>query len=642
MRSGRVLIVLAAVAFVVGAVVGAGHSSPSPAPGTAARFAAAWTKGDYASMYSELAPASRRTVSPSEFAQAYREALMTATAASERVVGTPRSEAAGEQGTGAPRGASDGVEVVATKVHTRLFGTLAERFRLPIVPGPHEGEARVRWSRSLAFPGLYEGELLSRRTALPPRAALLAREGSVLAQGPATAAGTRSSPLGAAASAIVGEVGPIPSGRLQALQAEGVPPNAIVGVSGLELAADARLRGTPGGELLAVPAGAPSTGATGAGTTNTGVASAGNTNTGTSAETTSGGRVLARASAHAGSAVRTTISPALQTAAVTALGGQYGGVIAMEPASGQVLGVAGIGLDALQPPGSTFKMITVSGVLEAGVARPTSTFPYATAATLDGVLLHNANGEECGGSLVESFAVSCNSVFAPLGVKLGAARLVAMAERYGFNHPPGIEGAAESTLPPASQIQGELAAGSTAIGQDQVLASPLEMATVAATIADGGRHPTPSLTLSPSPTGSPPTRAISAATARAVRGMMLDVVRFGTGTAAAIPGVEVAGKTGTAELGTPSTPPAACDASSEQKPAEGEEHPSSSDHASESSSCADEQNNPKNTDAWFAAFAPALHPKIAVGVLMVRDGAGGESAAPVARQVIETALQAGG
>ncbi len=229
----RPLIVLAAVAFVVGVIVGAGDSSASPAPGAAARFAAAWAKGDYASMYGELSPASRRAVSSSEFARVYREALMTATAESERVVGSPQ-------------GAPGGVEVVATRVRTRLFGTLAERFRLPIVPGPREGEARVRWSHSLAFPGLHEGELLSRRTALPPRAALLAREGSVLAQGPATAAGTRASPLGAPASAIVGEVGPVPAGSLQALEAEGVPPNAIVGVSGLELAADARLRGTPG------------------------------------------------------------------------------------------------------------------------------------------------------------------------------------------------------------------------------------------------------------------------------------------------------------------------------------------------------------------------------------------------------------
>ena len=84
---------LAAVAFVVGAIVGAGHSSASPAPGVAARFAAAWARGDYASMYSELSPASRRAVSPGEFAQVYREALMTSTAESELVVGAPRSEA---------------------------------------------------------------------------------------------------------------------------------------------------------------------------------------------------------------------------------------------------------------------------------------------------------------------------------------------------------------------------------------------------------------------------------------------------------------------------------------------------------------------------------------------------------------------
>jgi peptidoglycan glycosyltransferase len=622
----RLVIALLAVAFLAGAIAGAEHSSSSPAPGLAARFVAAWTRAEYASMYSEISPASQRVVSVSEFAGDYREALTTATAVGERVAG-------------APRGATDGMEMVPVRVRTRLFGTLEERFVLPIVNGPEEGDRseigqRVAWSRSLAFPGLRQGELLSRHTALPPRAALLARDGSVLAQGPAVAAGTRSSPLGAAASAVVGEVGPIPASSLQALEAQGLPANAIVGVSGLELAEDERLRGIPGGELLAV-----STAAGG------------------------GDRVLASVSARAGSAVRTTISAAVQSAVVSALGGQYGGVIALEPASGQIMGVAGIGLEALQPPGSTFKMITASGVLGAGIANPRSTFAYATATTLDGVQLHNANGEECGGTLVEAFAVSCNSVFAPLGVKLGAARLVATAERFGFNHPPGIVGAAESTIPPAADIQGELAVGSTAIGQGQVLASPLEMATVAATIADGGRRPTPSLVVAGAAGGTgggggaagntggrASVRAISAATARTVRSMMLAVVRYGTGTAAAIPGVEVAGKTGTAELGTPSTPstPSAqsssCEASgseqsSEQKQTGGEEH------ASESSSCAAEaeaaeQSSPRNTDAWFAAFAPALHPRIAVGVLMVRDGAGGATAAPVARQVIEAALQA--
>jgi peptidoglycan glycosyltransferase len=636
-RCGGVLIALAVAAFAAGALVGAESSPSSDAPALAARFAAAWARGQYATMYSEIVPATQRGVTAGEFAASYREALMTATANGERVAG-------------APRAARGGVEVVPVRVRTRLFGTLAESFSLPIITGP-EGQARVAWSRSLAFPGLRQGELLSRRPASPAPPARVARHGSVLAEGPATAAGTRDSPLGAAASAIAGEVGPIPTDRLQALEAEGVPANAIVGVSGLELAADAQLRGTPGGELLAVRGEVGSS--SGSAATSAASAAGGLGETGApAAESTADGRVLAHAAARAGEAVRTTVSPVVQTAVATALGGQYGGVVAMEPASGQILGVAGIGLDAVQPPGSTFKVITLSGALEAGIARPSSEYPYATAATLDGVKLRNAGGEECGGSLVEAFAVSCNSVFAPLGARLGAARLVATAERFGFNHPAGIRGAAESTIPPAAAIQGDLAVGSTAIGQDQVQASPLEMATVAATIADGGRRPTPSLLLAAGAArggaGSSGAaaggevegvRAISAATARTVRAMMLDVVRFGTGTAAGIAGVQVAGKTGTAEL----TTQRACDPSSErseQKPGEGEQ-PSSAERAQESS-CAAEQNNPKNTDAWFAAFAPALHPRVAVGVLMVRDGAGGATAAPVARQVIEAALQASG
>jgi cell division protein FtsI/penicillin-binding protein 2 len=383
----------------------------------------------------------------------------------------------------------------------------------------------------------------------------------------------------------VGTVGSVPASRRAALEAQGVPSDGLVGLTGLERALDERLRGAPGGELLA------------------------------------GSRVLAVAGSHASGPVRTTISPHLQTAAVAALGGQLGGIVAMQPTTGQILAVAGIGLEGLQPPGSTFKMVTVTGALAAHVAEPKTVFPYATYAVLDGVKLHNANGEECGGTLENAFAVSCNSVFTPLGVKLGAARLVQTAEAFGFNSDPDVPGATESTLPAASQIHGELDVGSTAIGQGQVVATPLQMATVAATIADGGRRPR--VTFTP---GAPKyaTRAVSASVARTVRRLMIGVVRTGTGTAAAIPGVVVAGKTGTAELKTACSSAEASEQSSE----------------SGSGGCAPES-DPTNTDAWFAAFAPAVHPRVVVCVLLVKDGAGGATAAPVAREVIEAALQSG-
>jgi peptidoglycan glycosyltransferase len=571
-RRARPVIALAAVAFAIGAIVGA-NSGPSAAGSLAGRFADAWAHGDYRAMYAEIDSSSRRALSATEFASAYAEAMRTATATRLKVVGKPR--------------AADGLEDVPVRVRTRLFGTLALSVRLRIVSDP-EGGSAIAWSRSLVFPGMRSGETLSRRTALPPRATLLARDGSVLAEGAATNGGPRSSPLGESASAVIGEVGPIPSSRRAALEAQGVSSDALVGTSGLEQALDARLRGTPGGELLA------------------------------------GERVLASTPSHAARAVRTTVSPAVQRAAVSALGSQLGGVVAMEPATGQIMAVAGIGLNSLQPPGSTFKMITLTGVLAAHIANPHTVFPFANHATLDGVKLSNANGEECGGSLELAFAVSCNSVFAPLGVKLGAPRLVAMAEAFGFNHDPGIEGAAESTLPAATAIQGELDVGSTAIGQGQVQASVLEMATVAATIADGGRRPRPTFTPGP-PTGR--VQVASADVARTVRRLMIGVVRNGTGTSAAIPGVVVAGKTGTAELKTECAP-----SSSES---------GQSGSGESGSGCQGAASEASNTDAWFASFAPALHPRIVVGVLLVKDGAGGDTAAPVARQVLEAGLHAG-
>ena len=230
------------------------------------------------------------------------------------------------------------------------------------------------------------------------------------------------------------------------------------------------------------------------------------------------------------------------------------------------------------------------------------TFPIATEATLDGYRLSNAGGEACGGTLLNAFAVSCNSVFAPLGARLGASRLVATAERFGFNQPTGIPGASESSIPTASSIGDDLAVGSSAIGQGKVLASALEMTDIAATIAMGGRRPIPTLL------AGQPSRFVyvtSPRVAALVERMMIAVVQFGTGTAAQIPGVQVAGKTGTAELGNTTGPGGS---------------------------------SPQNTDAWFVGYAPVGAPRVVAGALFPAAGAGGATAAPAVHDVLLAAL----
>jgi Penicillin binding protein transpeptidase domain/Penicillin-binding Protein dimerisation domain/NTF2-like N-terminal transpeptidase domain len=584
LRRALPIVALALVAFAIGIIFGA-HRSGSAATRLADTFVHEWARGDYAGMYAQIDEGARRDTSSAEFAQAYAQTLREATAIRVRVSGRARRTRSGEV-------------QVPVRVDTRLFGTLRLPFTIQVAKAGAEG-TRVAWSRSLLFPGLRTGELLKRTTTLPRRAPLLARDGSVLAEAASGSTtpgseGTRSSPLGEYATAVLGSVGAIPASRRHVLEAQGVPGNASVGLSGMEEALDDRLRGTPGGDLLAVDAsnGTPR-------------------------------RVLAQATARAAPPLRSSISPSLQRAAVTALGSQLGGIVALQPSTGQILAVAGLGLDGLQPPGSTFKMVTVTGVLEHHLASLHSTFAYATYATLDGVKLENANGEECGGSLETAFAVSCNSVFAPLGAKLGANALVHAAEQYGFNHATGLPGVPASTLPAPSHIEGELDVGSTAIGQGQVLATPLQMAIVAATIGSGGRRAAP--TFADSAPGSAP-QVIGASLARTVRHLMLAVVRFGTGTAASIPGVLVAGKTGTAELGTE------CHNSASETGSEGGAEGS----GHEGERC---KSGAENTDAWFAAFAPALHPRIAVCVMLVKAGAGGATAAPAAREVIEAGLR---
>ena len=546
----------ALVALVAGLLIGGGGGERA----TAKRFATLWADGDYGRMYQLLDDASKARTSFQEFAAAYRAAADVATI---------RSLAVGEVGD-----REGDVIPVHLTVETRVFGTVRGVLDLP-VSGEDE-QMRVAWRKNAVFPGLRAGEQLTRATALAARGALRARDGSVLAAG-----ADRHGDDADIAGQIAGRLELAPPEEAATLYSLGYPPDAQVGVSGLERVFQRELAGQPGGTLSV------------------------------------GGRVVARTRPRPGASVRTTIDPEIERAAIAALAGRYGGVAAMDPRTGEVLALAGVAFSALQPPGSTFKIVTLTGVLEAHVANARTAFPITDAALLSGVRLENANGEYCGGTLVDAFAHSCNSVFAPLGAQLGARRLVAVAERYGFNEAAPIAGAATSTIPPADQIGDDLAVGSSAIGQGLVQATTLQMTDVAAAIAMEGRRPIPTLRVGERPRFVRVTRP---RVAREVARMMRAVVAYGTGTAAAIAGADVAGKTGTAELA--STVPSEDD---KQPPDEAQQ----------------QQQDVPETDAWFVAFAPSKRPRIAVGALFPEAGAGGDVAAPAVRGVLAAALQHG-
>ena len=177
------------------------------------------------------------------------------------------------------------------------------------------------------------------------------------------------------------------------------------------------------------------------------------------AELRFGRRLVARVDIVKGRPVKTTIRPSLQAAAAGALGGRLGGVAVVRPRTGDVLALAGLAVSGPQPPGSVFKIITLAAALEERETRLGESFPVRTAATLEGVQLRNAGDESCGGTLTDSFAHSCNSVFAPLGARLGAKRLVAYAERFGFNEKLPIPAAKPSTIPRARELKDDLAVG---------------------------------------------------------------------------------------------------------------------------------------------------------------------------------------
>jgi penicillin-binding protein A len=552
--AGLVAVVGAIAAIVVSTSGDAAgrRAEPDPAaPATA--FLAAWHAGDYSAMYDLVAPDVQASISRRTFAHEYKRVARTASMTGLRAEGRVR--------------ATPARATVPVSVATTMFGRLKEQLELPLVR--LRRRYMVAWTPALTFPGLRPGETLQARVHAPKdRGRIVARDGTVLADGPP---GNRTYPEGTAFALMTGFTKPPQGDAVAARRKAGWPAGRRYGQGGLEESLDAALGGLPRVRLVAAPS-APG----------------------------SPGRILARKPGRKPKDVVTTIDPGLQAAAAAALGSRYGGIVVLDPRSGAVRADAGLGMDATQPPGSSFKTVTASAALAAGKVSLTSTYPYEKYVVLNGWRLRNFHHELCGGSLVQAFADSCNSVFAPVADEVGAKGLVAMATAFGFNQEPTIAyPAPESTTRKPAQMPSDLSLGVAGIGQGGVVASPLQMASVAQTIAsDGIRHP-PFIVHSPKKfkDRQPPVKAVGRGVAGEVTQMMEAVVSYGTGTSAAISGVTVAGKTGTAEVG-PDRP----------------------------------------SDAWFIAFAPAQAPRVAVAVLIVNGGVGGDVAAPIARQVLEAAL----
>ncbi len=352
--------------------------------------------------------------------------------------------------------------------------------------------------------------------------------------------------------------------------------------------------------------------------------------------------------------LRLTINHTLQQAAYDALGTQAGAVVVVEPSTGAILAMvstpsfdpntlvddtsapAGDALSAdpsqpllnratseSYPPGSTFKVVTSAAALEAGSISPETRFPDPEQLELPNstATIRNFDREVCRNgesvTLESAFLRSCNTTFALIGMEVGAPVLIGQAEAFGFNgEVPFDLDTVASSIPAASSFANDQAGlAQTALGQRDVRATPLQMALVAAAVANDGVVMTPYLVDEViNADGAVVSvrepaewrRAMSPATAQLLTGLMERVVTSGTGRRAAVPNVRVAGKTGTAEV--PDSPP----------------------------------------HAWFIGFAP-IDPEpgqrqIAFAVLVEFGGLAGESAtggtvaAPIASRLVEAWL----
>jgi cell division protein FtsI/penicillin-binding protein 2 len=367
-------------------------------------------------------------------------------------------------------------------------------------------------------------------------------------------------PAGLIGEQLIGRVGEITAERLKELG----PPYRVgdlVGLGGLQETFENRLAGRPSGRVTI----------------------------------DSGDEVVKTIQRFAGrnpQPVQITIDPGVQQAADAALAGQSGNLalVAVDTRTGQIRAVVSKpdngfarALDGAYPPGSTFKIVTSAALLDGGIT-PTSSAPCPATLTIDGREFRNFEGESSSSlDLAQAFQISCNNAFIGLADKLPSDSLMKAAGLFGFNVDWKLPVPSSAGTFPEPLDRAELAA--SAIGQGRILASPVQMATVAATVASGTWH-APTLTTQPEPEAHS-ARTLAPATAIALRNFMASVVQ-GDGTAAGAglpPGTF--GKTGTAEFG---------DA------------------------------NPPETHAWFVGYRDNL----AFAVVVEGGGVGGRVAAPIA------------
>jgi penicillin-binding protein A len=262
-------------------------------------------------------------------------------------------------------------------------------------------------------------------------------------------------------------------------------------------------------------------------------------------------------------------------------------------------------LDGLYPPGSTFKMVTASAALDSGTFTLDDHFEDPGVFEIGGFALHNAEHEATGyQSFTGAFALSSNVDFAQIGVKMGLGTFYDYLHRYRVGEDTALAVAVSKDEVPAQATVSDSELAQMAFGQGSLAVTPLRMALVGAAIANDGVLMHPTLVKEVRAHGAAPIRfqpamwaqPITGQTAEAMRDLMLAVVKYGTGTAAKLPSVDVAGKTGTAT------------------------HPGG------------------QPDAWFVCFAPAMAPRVVVAVVVEDAGYGGVVAAPVARDILAGTL----